>query len=387
MNCRICNTTTKKFLDLGRQPIANNFLNKEQFLDEYFYNLEVFFCPECYTVQIGNCPDKERIFNKDYAFFTSTSDYMIQHFRELANIIKNNNYLSKDGFIVEIGSNDGTFLKNFRGYNHLGIEPSGNVNNVARKRGLRCWQEFFNEDTAERIVFLRGQADVIVTTNCFPHMIDRDSVLKGIKKLLKPKGVWINEEASLSSVINLGSYDQFYNEHVFFSSVASFRNTMFLYDLNLIDVDFLSVHGGSLRCFSSHANIKGEKEKIEYYVNMENLRSFERLQEFGEKAEFLRRKLLKYLLLKGEEIVGYGATAKSTTVLNYCKIGTNLISKIYDTTPIKQGKFSPGMHIPIVSYDTFKEDKPKNVVLFAWNHAKEIYEKEKDMKINWILPI
>jgi len=191
----------------------------------------------------------------------------------------------------------------------------------------------------------------------------------------------------LSSIINLGSYDQFYNEHVFFSSVASFRNTMFLYDLNLLDVDYLHVHGGSLRFFSSHADIDGATENIKYYVRTENLRNFERFQEFGEKVEFSRKRFLKDLFSVGKKVVGYGATAKSTTVLNYCKIGTNLISRIYDTTPIKQGKLSPGMHIPIVSYDTFKRDKPENVVLFAWNHAKEIYEKEKDMNKNWILTI
>jgi len=386
INCRICNITTKKFLDLGRQPIANNFLTKDQFDSEYFYRLEVFFCPECYTVQIGSCPDKEKIFNKNYAFFTSTSNYMVQHFRELADEIKSR-YLPNNGFIVEIGSNDGTFLKNFRFYKHLGIEPSRNVNTVANNRGIRSWNRFFNEEAAEMIIERKGQADVIVTTNCFPHMVDRDSVLKGIKKLLKPEGVWINEEASLSKIVNLGSYDQFYNEHIFFSSVASFRNTMFLYDLNLLDVDYLDVHGGSLRCFSSHADIKGKKDKIKYYVNMENLRGFERLQEFGEKVKEIRKRFLQRLFSLKGDIVGYAATAKSTTVLNYCKIGTGLINKIYDTTPIKQGKFSPGAHIPIVSYDTFKEDKPKNVVLFAWNHAKEIYEKEQNKDINWILPL
>lgn len=387
MNCRICNTTTKKFLDLGKQPIANNFLIEDQFDSEYFYKLEVFFCPECYTVQIGNVPDKEQIFNENYAFFTSTSNHMIQHFRELANIIKNNNHLSKDGFIVEIGSNDGTFLKNFRGYNHLGIEPSMSVASAAQKRGVRTLCVFFNEEAAEKIVERNGQADVIVTTNCFPHMIDRESVLKGIKILLKPKGIWINEEASLNEVINLGSYDQFYNEHVFFSSIASFRNTMFLYDLNLLDVDYLKVHGGSLRFFSSHADVGGRKHKIKDYIRTESLRNFERFLEFEYRVEETRKRFLQRLFLLRGNTVGYAATAKSTTVLNYCKIGTNLISKIYDTTPIKQGKFSPGMHVPVVSYDSFKEDKPKNVVLFAWNHAKEIYEKEKDKDINWILPI
>jgi len=387
MNCRICNTITKKFLDLGRQPIANNFLNEDQFDSEYFYRLEVFFCPECYTVQIGDVPDKKKIFNENYTFFTSTSDYMVKHFKELSNIIKNNNYLTHDGFIVEIGSNDGTFLKNFKNYKHLGIEPSGNVNFEANKRGVYSWNTFFNEEVSENIIEVIGKADVIVTTNCFPHMVDRESVLKGIKNLLRPKGVWINEEASLSSIIKLGSYDQFYNEHVFFSSIASFRNTMFLHDLNLLDVDYLSVHGGSLRFFSSHADIKGKKGKIKYFVDMENLLNFERLQKFGEQVKFSRERFLKYLFSIGREIVGYGATAKSTTVLNYCKIGTSLISRIYDNTPIKQGKFSPGIHIPIVSYDTFKEDKPEDVVLFAWNHAKEIYEKEKETKRNWILPI
>lgn len=387
MNCRICNTSTKKFLDLGRQPIANNFLTEDQFDSEYFYRLEVFFCPECYTVQIGDVPGKEKIFNENYTFFTATSDYMVQHFRELANIIKNNNYLPHDGFIVEIGSNDGTFLKNFRGYKHLGIEPSGNVNSVANERGVHSWNDFFDERTSENIVRVIGKADVIVTTNCFPHMVDRESVLKGIKELLKPEGVWINEEASLSSIINLCSYDQFYNEHVFFSSIASFRNTMFLHDLNLLDVDYLPVHGGSLRFFSSHSDIEGKKDKIKQYVDIENLRGFERLQEFGEKVESSRERFLKDLFSIGREIVGYGATAKSTTILNYCKIGTSLISRIYDNTPIKQGKFSPGTHVPIVSYDTFKEDEPDNVVLFAWNHAKEIYEKEKGIERNWILPI
>jgi len=386
MNCRICNTTTKKFLDLGRQPIANNFLNEDQFDSEYFYRLEVFFCSECYTIQIGDCPDKEKIFNKNYAFFTSTSNYMIQHFKKLADDIKNN-YLYEEGFIVEIGSNDGTFLKNFRGYKHLGIEPSGSVNAVANKRGVRSWNRFFNEEVSENIIDKIGQADVIVTTNCFPHMVDRDSVLKGIKKLLKPKGIWINEEAALKSIMNRVSYDQFYNEHIFFSSIASFKNVMKLYGLGLHNIEYLPVHGGSMRFFSFHKEYAYENEKLSSFLKMENLNKFERFQEFGEKVECSRKRLLEYLFSLKEEIVGYGATAKSTTILNYCKIGNSLISKIYDTTPIKQNKLSPGMHIPIVSYDTFKKDKPKNVVLFAWNHAKEIYEKEKDTNTNWIMPI
>ena len=386
MNCRVCSHTMKKFLDLGMQPIANNFLEEDNILNESFYRLEVFFCPFCYTVQIGNCPDKKKIFHKDYKFFTSTSNYMVKHFKKLADKIKNK-YISNDGFIVEIGSNDGSFLKNFRTYNHLGIDPSGNVNKVAREKGLTCWDAFFCEDVAEKIIECKGKADVIVTTNCFPHMVNRCSVLRGIKKLLKPDGIWINEEAYLKNIIDIVSYDQFYNEHIFYSSVNSFRKTMCLFGLSLINVMQQHVHGGSMRYYISHEGFVSPKSIIDSHVSIENLDEFHWFEEFAEFVEESRRRFVKYILSRNKEIVGYGATAKSTTILNYCKIGTSLIRRIYDTTPDKQGKLSPGMHIPIVPYYEFERDDPKNVVLFAWNHAQEIYEKEKGSNINWILPI
>lgn len=387
MECRICNTTLKRFLDLGRQPIANNFLANGDLTNETFYHLEVFFCPECYTVQIGDCPAKEDIFNEEYAFFTSTSEYMKRHFKMLADEIKEK-YLPNNGFIVEIGSNDGTFLSNFREHSHLGIEPSRNVYKCARERKISCWNNFFDEELTDEIIEYCGQADVVVTTNCFPHMIDRDSVLKGIKKLLKPKGVWINEEAYLNNILNMTSYDQFYNEHIFFSSVASFRKTMSMYGMSLYAIEQVPVHGGSIIFYTSCTDhMPVSHFGLDYFESIENLDYFERFQIFAEKVKQKRKDLLnKIFPLKGD-VVGYGATAKSTTVLNYCKIGNNLISKIYDTTPIKQGKLSPGMHVSIVPYYKFERDKPKNVVLFAWNHMTEIMEKENGRDINWILPI
>lgn len=386
MECRICNSTMKKFLDLGMQPIANNFLVVGDILDEFFYHLELFFCPECYSVQVGNCPEKEKIYHKGYTFYTSTSNYMARHFKELADDIKAS-VLEKDGFIVEIGSNDGTFLKNFRGYKHLGVEPSESVDSMARKKGLRTWNDFFCEELAERIVEQKGQADVIVTTNAFPHMIDRISVLKGIKKLLSDTGVWVNEEAYLGDVVSLRSYDQFYNEHIYFSSVSSFKKNMDLFGMFLYDALPMDVHGGSMRYLVS--KVPPVAKSVRAFENNEKLRDFEHFEKFGEAIKESRKNFLHKVFdaVGNGGVVGYAATAKSTTVLNYCKVGPRLVDRIYDTTPAKQWKLSPGMHIPVVPYDSFKKDKPKNVVLFAWNHYREIMEKEKDMDINWIIPI
>jgi len=164
MKCRICNTITEKFLDLGRQPIANGFLYKNQFDSECFYDLEVVFCPKYYSVQITNYIDKEDVFNKTYPFFTSTSKYMSSHFKKLSDIIKKN-YLPLDGFIFEFGSNDGTFLKNFKEYDHLGYDPSKNVACEAHLKGVDCLVRFFNTQTVEELIYWNSQADVIFSAN------------------------------------------------------------------------------------------------------------------------------------------------------------------------------------------------------------------------------
>lgn len=394
MNCKICNTSLKKFLDLGRQPIANNFLSPDQFDNEYFYHLEVFFCPECYSVQIGECPPPSMVFNEKYPFFSSTSILMKQHFKELAELIIAF-YLPIKGFIVEIGSNDGTFLENFKHLysfraSYLGIEPSESVADIAFERGINTWNIFFNEECAEKIINFKRKADVIVSTNVFPHILYRHSVLKGIKKLLVPSGVWINEEAYLGDTIKKVTYDQFYNEHIFYATVSSYEKMMKLFDLEIVDIEFLNVHGGSIRFYIKHISKGVPNQKVTDIIKEENLSTFDVFESFEKKVKYSKDYLLSILsdLKKNKkEIVGYAATAKSSTITNYCKIDKSMVSKIYDTTPIKHWLYSPGMHIPIVPYDYFERDKAKDIVLFAWNHATEIFEREKGKGINWILPV
>lgn len=403
--CRVCSSTTKKFLELGQQPVANRF--KDDILSrEEKYFLDVVFCPDCFTIQIGKCPDVANVYTDEYPFFTSSSDYMIKHFNELAEYIKRV-YLptffpvipggarepQANGFIVEIGSNDGTFLKNFTNIPHLGIEPAGNVRSEAIKNGVQCWDSFFDVGVAGAIVQSMGKADVVVSTNVFGHIPNRNSTLQGISDLLKEGGIWINEEAYLGDILEKISYDQFYNEHIFYSTVASFKQALDRHDLGIFDVDFYNVHGGSVRYFVSHKRNMSESaasKKVDHLIDVENLYSFDRLKHFAVEVKRSKHKILGQLhMIKswGGEIVGYGASAKSTTILNYCGIDRDLIPVIYDTTKEKHHKFCPGTNIQVMPHYHFNGHNPTNVVLFIWNHASEVYKKEGFKERNWIIPI
>jgi len=382
MNCRVCSTECKKFLDLGWQPIANNFLTHEQLANEFFYHLKVYFCPVCLTVQIGECPDSSQVFNKDYAFFTGTSEKMREHFAHLADLIKES-YMPENGCIMEIGSNDGTFLEHFKDNVHLGFDPSDSVNKVAMTKGVRVYpypfEDFGDASTAW------PKTDVFVSCNAFAHIPDRKGVLSGIKKMLAPNGVWIDEEPYMGNIINNLEYDQFYNEHVFYTSIASMQKTLAMFDLEIKDFEFIWTHCGSIRYFVGHRN-PGLRQKVSDAIKNEGLDNFEIFEAFGKKVKGQIDRFKKRLFAMEGPLVGYAASAKSTTLLNCCKIGPDIIEKIYDTTPAKQGKLSPGMHIPIVSYDQFKKDNPSDVVLFAWNHFKEVMAKEAGVERNWIIP-
>ncbi|MBU0977847.1 MAG: methyltransferase domain-containing protein [Nanoarchaeota archaeon] len=382
MKCRVCQADCKMFLDLGKQPIANNFLTPEHFKDEWFYNLQVYFCPDCFTVQIGECPDSSQVFNENYSFFTGTSAHMVKHFANLADLIKEK-YLPENGCIMEIGSNDGTFLQHFKDNVHLGFDPSESVNSVARSKGVHVYPFPFQNfgDVAARW----PKTDVFASSNAFAHIPDRNGVLSTIKEMLAPDGIWIDEQPYLGNIIDQLAYDQFYNEHAFYTSLASMRNVLDMFDLEIIDFEFWWTHGGSIRYFVKHKEQRSIN-KIEEAIKAEGFDTFDIFDRFGKLAQFKAKQFKQRLTDMKRPVVGYAATAKSTTILNYCNIGPDIVSKIYDTTPAKQGKYSPGMHIPIEPYAKFNDDNPEDVILFAHNHAAEIFKKEHGKKINWILP-
>lgn len=383
--CLICQSDMDPFISFGKMPIANNFILPEQFVEEYFFELNVGFCDVCHMVQLTELVDRERMFHDHYAFYSSTSRGMALHFEDFANAVCRDYLAGSNPFVVEIGSNDGIMLKHFskRGINHLGVEPSSNVAQVAIDRGMSVTKEFFDADLATRILGECGQADAILGANVMCHIPYLHSIVEGVKLLLKPNGVLIFEDPYLGDIIEQTSYDQIYDEHAFYLSLTSVSYLFDLYGLEVIHVEPQDVHGGSLRYFISRKDAYRVSPSVAHTFEKEKrmgLHQKETYEKLRQRIESSREELvglLEALKKEHKRIAGYGATSKSTTVLNYCHITPELVEFISDTTPIKQGKFSPGVHIPIKAYDVFEKNYPDYSLLFAWNHSKEILEKEK----------
>lgn len=397
--CLVCSTPYEPFMSFGQQPIANGFLSPENFKNEYFFEMEVAFCDNCKMFQLVNIPEREKMFNENYAFFSGTSKYMAIHFEEFANhLIQDYLKEKNDPFVVEIGSNDGIMLQNFakKGIRHLGIEPSANVAEVARAKGINTIVEFFDKSVAEKIVAKNGQADAFIAANVMCHIPYIQSIVEGIKTLIKPDGIVMFEDPYLGSVIEQTTYDQIYDEHTFLYSVHSVKYLFNLYDMEVIDIEPQGTHGGSMRYVIAHKGSKSISENVEIQLQKEKALGLDRSETYQqfklncEKSKNELVDLLNDLRAQGKRIVGYAATSKSTTVVNYCGIGTQHLDYITDTTPIKQNKFSPGMHIPVKPAEVFQENYPDYALLFGYNHAKEIMEKEQEYTAQdgkWILYI
>lgn len=376
-----------KLLSFGKMPIANAFLKVEDFVNEYFFELAIKFNTKTKLLSLVEQPDPIMMFHDNYAFFSSTSKYMAQHFKIMAQSYIDEFIIDKNkSFVVELGSNDGIMLQNFakEGIKHLGVEPSANVAEVARQNGVNTISRFFNKETALETKKEYGLADIICASNVMCHIPDFKSVAEGINTLLKPSGVFIFEDPYLGDVIQKTSYDQIYDEHVYIFSLQAVSNIFSAYNLEVFHVEPQITHGGSMRyylCYKGTHLIRDTVHKQldhEFNLNLDKIETYVQFAHDCEESKKDLRRLLLNLKKQGNRVVGYAATSKSTTVLNYCDIGPDLIEYICDTTPIKQDKFSPGMHIPIKSHEHFKNDNPDYVVLFAWNHAQEIFAKEQD---------
>ena len=394
-SCRVCGNNLKEFINFGMMPIANSFKKTIQ-IDEYKFQMSVGFCENCMTVQLINQPDPVKMFHENYAFFSSSSNYMQTHFREFANKVIEDRLLDKKSIVVEIGCNDGILLENFkeRKIISVGIEPSKNVARIAEKKGIDVINEFFNENVVNQIVKKFKKADVILSANVICHIPDINSIFSGIKKLLASDGLFIFEDPYLLDIINKNSFDQIYDEHVFLFSAMSVSYLANKNDLELICVQPQKTHGGSMRYTIGHKNAHKIDKSVVNQISLEKTNGLHLFKSYCNfeinilkiKVELIN--LLKILKSENKTVVGYAATSKSTTLINFFGITSDLLPVIFDTTPNKFNTYSPGANIPILPYSLFHESDPDYVLLFAWNHSEEIMTKEASfMKENrkWIL--
>ena len=372
-----------KFLDLGKQPIANGFLDStEDFENEFFYDLSVGYDIDTGLVTQMNYVDKELMFNDSYAYRGSMSSTMRSHFNRISENLQR--YLDYDPKVLEIGSNDGVFLRNWYQENTFAVEPCGNFAAETNNMGYQTYEEFWNMETSNKVLEEQGGMDLVFSANCMCHIPDLDEAFKSVANILNNNGLFVFEDPSLSDMIILNSYDQIYDEHPHIFSVLALEKILNRNNMMIIKVEHCNVHGGSNRIYAKKGLDNQRHESFYSSIELEKnmgLNSLSIFNEFSHNVHASKEDLL-ILLDKfkndGSKVISYGATSKSTTVFNYCNIDSNLIEYITDTTPEKQGKYSPGTHIPIISPEEGFDNSVDFAFLGAWNFADEIKDKEKD---------
>jgi SAM-dependent methyltransferase len=369
----------KEFLNLGKQPIANGFLYEKDIPNEFFYDLKVGFDNKTKLVTHMEYVDPPLMFNDNYSYRGSMSKTMVNHFKEFSNLFEN-----KDIKVLEIGSNDGVFLKNWDSQKTIAVEPCGNFAKETNDLGYKTYAEFWTLDLSNRIKETHGTMDLIFAANCICHIPDLDQTFKAIYNLLGDKGIFVFEDPSLAQMINNNSYDQIYDEHPHIFSVIALNNLLKQNNLKIIKVDNTSVHGGSNRIWVvKNTNPINPDKSVKNNIEFEKVLGLDKIatfKKFAKKVEQSKKDLIDLLnrcKKQNKKVISYGATSKSTTIFNYCEIKSNLIHYIIDTTPEKIGKLAPGSHIPIISSKGI--DKDVDIAyLGAWNFATEIMNKESD---------
>ena len=384
---------------MGFSPISDQILTKDQLnKPEVTYPITINSCMDCGFCQLGFVVRPELMYNENYSYDGSTTIGSRQHHISMANQICDNFKLGHDSLIIDIGSNAGVLLSGFRdrGCKVLGIDPSVNVANIARNKGIEVIGEFFSSELAKRIKKEYGQVSVITGTNVFAHIDDLHHFFKAADILLKEDGIVCIEAPNLIALIENLEYDTIYHEHLSYLSLKPLRDFCKKMHMDIFNVEFHEMHGGSFRYFIGREKLRKINENIPKYLQLEEEKGIykkSRLEKFAldvknQKEEL--NSLLWNLKRDGKKIVGISAPAKGNALMNYCKISSDLLDYITELNPLKIGKFSPGMHIPIVEEKRLLIDKPDYGLLLAWNFADEIIKNNQKFVENggkFIIPI
>lgn len=395
-SCRVCRGAVRRFIDFGRQPVSNTFPRPQEAGREFYFRLAAGACEPCGLVQLLEEVPRERMFHPDYPYRSAVSTVMTEHFAAEARRLLKNELTGPDPFLVEIGSNDGTMLRTVAeaGVRHLGVDPALRAGAAARAAGVRVRGDFFDEAVARDIRDRDGPADVVFSANTVSHIADLGSVFGGVATLLADDGIFVIEDRYLGDILRRTAFDQLYDEHFYLFSVSAVARLARRFGLELVDVTHLGVHGGSMRYELARAGRRRPSPAVGEFLAREaaqRLTAPARLDAFAARVDRACAELvalLTRLRAQGRTVVGYGATSKSATVINYAGLNRDLVPYVCDSTPTKQGRLLPGAHIPIRPLADFRNPYPDYALLFAWNHAAEIMAKEqafRDAGGRWIL--
>lgn len=385
MTCRVCShQKLDPILDLGRMPLANSILPPEDlYQPQSVYPLELLFCPHCSLVQIPQEVPPEEIF-LDYPYLSSTSETLLKHSQKLVRELIVSRGLGERSSVVEIASNDGYLLQYYlkEKISVLGIEPATNIAPIAVGKGIPTLCEFFNLELGRRLKSQKVQADVIHIHNVLAHVPDPVNFVKGLAQILKAGGVVVVEVPYIKDLMDQVEFDTIYHEHLSYFSYWSLWYLFSSCGLKIVDLQRLDIHGGSLRLFVQAEGILNRRvADLLFEENTWESRSLEGYKDFAKKVVDLKEELitlLSSLKASGKIIVAYGASAKGSTLLNYCKIGRETLDYVVDKNPLKQGNYTPGTLLPIRSPEALLKEKPDYVLLLTWNFAEEILDQQKE---------
>jgi SAM-dependent methyltransferase len=393
MPCRSCgNAALEMILSLGQIPLANALLAPND-LDqpEERFALDLVFCPACALVQILEAVPPQRLF-RDYLYFSSFSETMLRYAQEHARWLIKTEGLGPPSLALEIASNDGYLLQYFQqaGVPVLGVEPARNIAQAAQAKGIKTIAEFFSPELASTL----PKADVVIANNVLAHVPDPNELVAGIKLVLKPEGVATIEVPYVREMVENAEFDTIYHEHLSYFSITALDPIFSRNGLILDNVEFISLHGGSLRLFVRHH--KRDRVSVENVLKDEQgwgVRHFQTYSRMVDRVLNLKSSLcslLRQLKQEGKTIAGYGAAAKATILLNFFGIGPEIVSFVADRSPHKQGRFIPGVRIPIVAVERIVETQPDYLLVLAWNIADEIIRQNDQYRRRggkFIIPI
>ena len=397
--CRTCKSPRlQEVLSLGDQPHCNHFLTQEELnVPEARYPLDCYLCRDCGLVQLGYVVPPEVMF-RQYLYMSGTTKTLSQHFFQLAGQLVTQFALSPGSLVVDVGSNDGTFLKGFkaRGMQVLGVDPAVNIAKMANDRGIETLCEFFGREAAARILSEKGKARMVTAAGVFYHIPDLDDVVQGVRDVLADDGVFVVQANYLVDMLHKNTFDNIYHEHLCYYSLKPLTVLFRRFDMQVFDVERHPIHGGSIIVYVRKGVTPAPKKRVDDMLMAEEDQGVYALgtyTAFAEKVEQIRDRLvtmLRGLKIQGKRIAAYGAPAKGNTLLNFCKIGPDLLEYAIEKNDLKVGRYTPGMHIPVVSEEQARRAPAEYLLVLPWNFLEEFLEKERAFRTHggkFIVPV